>query len=134
MNWFFKLRIFVFSFFSISTVGVSINSGHAEVIIQNNEQNAEVTGGIINEAGSGSNAKMNVSSVTQKQKIINNKQKAEIKGVILNSAQNGASSIVNIASKTQTSNNGKQLVQVNGNIVNTASGRGVTSEVTIGNK
>ena len=134
MNWVFKLRTFVFSFFSITIIAVSVNSGHAEVIIQNNEQNAEVSGSIINEASSGSNAKMNISSVTQKQKIINNKQKAEVKGMIFNSAQNGASSTVNIASKTQTSNNGKQLVQINGNVVNAASGRGVTSEVTIGNK
>jgi hypothetical protein len=107
---------------------------YAEIVIQNNEQSAEVNGSIINEAGSGANAKMNISSITQKQKIIKNKQQAEVKGVIFNSAQNGASSIINIASKTQTSSSGKQIVKVDGNVVNTASGRGVTSEVTIGNK
>lgn len=100
---------------------------------QNNQQ-AVMNGAVVNVAGPGGHAVMNISSTKNISNIRGNNQISVVNGAVVNSAMFGAYSELNIASRNGGSGSGNQIVSIGGPVVSQASGRGVRNVVNIGGK
>jgi len=96
-----------------------------------NRQIIDARDSIINSAGTGGRASMNISSTCGITAIHGNNQVTHINGIVLNSAAAGARAELNIASKTASGSSGNQTVSIAGAVVNQA-GAGKTSVINIG--
>ena len=100
-----------------------------------NSQKVNVRGTVVNRAANGGEAVMNIGSNQGKVRIVgSNRQQVDINGAVVNAADAGARSEVNIASRDRAKAGNNQVVSVSGPVVTSASGRGVTSTVNIGDR
>ncbi|MFT3778895.1 MAG: hypothetical protein QM772_11585 [Ottowia sp.] len=100
-----------------------------------NSQKVNVRGAVVNRAASGGEAVMNIGSNQGKVRIVGgNRQQVDISGAVVNAADAGARSELNIASRDRARAGNNQVVSVSGPVVTSASGRGVTSTVNIGDR
>lgn len=103
---------------------------HAGSALAGNEQVVNTTGAIVNQASTGGQASMNISSVKGIPVPAGNRQITDVKGVIVNSAAAGGKAELNIASRTAAGSSGAQVISINGPVINQAHGR--TSVMNIG--
>jgi len=96
-----------------------------------NRQTVDGKGGIINTAGAGGKARLNISSTQGVTVVRGNQQVAHINGIVLNAAGAGARAELNIASKTALGTSGGQTVSIAGAVINQAAA-GRTSVINIG--
>jgi len=110
----------------------SLAFGCAATVTQaQNRQIIDARDSIINTAGTGGRASMNISSTRGINAFHGNNQVAHINGIVLNSAAAGARAELNIASKTTSGSSGNQTVSIAGAVVNQA-GAGKNSVINIG--
>ena len=112
----------------------ALGAGALAAQAQDNSQKVNVQGAVVNRAGQGGHAVMNIGSTKGGAIKGSNRQQVDINGAIVNSADAGARSEVNIASKRRAGASGSQVVSVSGPVVTSARGRGVTSTVNIGDR